>query len=102
MTTEEPEIIPPKQKASRPKEFTDEIFDEICDRMANGHGLRKICEDPEMPSRQTFLRWIERDTGRQAKYQSAREALMDWYAEEILDIAWDSSKDKLDEKGGRV
>ena len=67
----EPEIIPPPEKPKRPAEFTDEIFQEICDRMAEGEGLRKICEDPEMPSRQTFLRWIEKDTGRQAQYTSS-------------------------------
>ncbi|WP_407146347.1 hypothetical protein [Bradyrhizobium sp. ORS 86] len=68
--------------------------------MANGQGLRKICEDPSMPSRQTFLRWIEKDTGRQTQYQAAREALMDWYAEEILEIAWDDSNDTIKDKKG--
>lgn len=96
---DESEIIPPETKG-RPKEFADEIFEEVCDRMANGQGLRKICEDPEMPSRQTFLRWIEKDTGRQNQYQAAREALMDWYAEEILEIAWDDSKDTIKDKAG--
>jgi terminase small subunit-like protein len=92
----EAEIIPP---TSRPAEFTDEIFQDALDRMAGGQGLRKICEDPQMPSRQTFLRWIEKDTGRQTRYQAAREALMDWYAEEILEIAWDSSKDTIPAEG---
>ena len=95
----EPEIIPPSDKPKRPAEFTDEIFQEVCDRMAGGEGLRKICEDPQMPSRQTFLRWIEKDTGRQNRYQAAREALMDWYGEEILTIAWDSSKDTIPADG---
>ncbi|MBR1145086.1 hypothetical protein [Bradyrhizobium sp. AUGA SZCCT0431] len=96
-----PEITPPEQPIGRPKEFIQDIFDEICDRMAGGQGLRKICDDPDMPSRQTFLRWIEKDTGRQNKYQQAREALMDWYAEEILEIAWDSSKDTIPAEGKR-
>lgn len=95
----EPEIIPPEDKPKRPGEFTDEIFQEVCDRMAGGEGLRKICEDPQMPSRQTFLRWIEKDTGRQSQYQAAREALMDWYSEEILAIAWDDSKDTIKREG---
>lgn len=99
--TVEPEIIPPADKPKRPADFTDEIFAAICDRMANGEGLRKICDDPEMPSRQTFLRWIEKDTGRQAKYQAAREALMDWYGEEILTIAWDDSKDTIEGRDGK-
>jgi hypothetical protein len=93
------EIIPPPEKPQRPAEFTDEIFQEACDRMAGGEGLRKICEDPQMPSRQTFLRWIEKDSGRQAQYTAAREALMDWYAEEILTIAWDSSRDTIPAEG---
>jgi hypothetical protein len=95
----DPEIIPPEKPIGRPKEFIQDIFDEVCDRMAGGQGLRKICDDPDMPSRQTFLRWIEKDTGRQNKYQQAREALMDWYAEEILEIAWDSSKDTIPADG---
>ena len=41
----DPEIIPPKAKPKRPAEFTDEIFQEVCDRMAGGEGLRKICEE---------------------------------------------------------
>ncbi|MEH2517801.1 hypothetical protein V1279_003374 [Bradyrhizobium sp. AZCC 1610] len=94
-----PEIIPPEAKPKRPGEFSDEIFQQACDRMAGGEGLRKICEDPQMPSRQTFLRWIEKDTGRQAQYTAAREALMDWYAEEILTIAWDSSRDTIPADG---
>lgn len=79
-------------------EFTEEIFAEICERMANGEGLRKICADPDMPSRSTFLRWVETDTGRQTKYAKAREALMDFYAEDIVTIAWDDSKDTIKRK----
>ncbi|PDT58878.1 hypothetical protein CO678_27085 [Bradyrhizobium diazoefficiens] len=94
-----------KAKAKAPNstgpyvEFTEEIFTDICERMANGQGLRKICSDRDMPSRSTFLRWVETDTGRQAKYQKAREALMDWYSEEILAIAWDDSKDTIKREG---
>ncbi|MEY9465817.1 hypothetical protein ABH973_006230 [Bradyrhizobium ottawaense] len=88
-----------RQEAPRYVEFTEEIFTDICERMANGEGLRKICGDRDMPSRSTFLRWVENDTGRQAKYQKAREALMDWYSEEILAIAWDDSKDTIKREG---
>lgn len=76
-------------------EFTEEIFTDICERMAMGKGLREICSDPDMPSRSTFLRWVENDTGRQIKYQKAREACMDWYGEEVLKVAFDDSGDTL-------
>ncbi len=94
------EIIPPEAKPADPTGFNEETFQTICDRMADGQGLRKICEDPEMPSRQSFLRWVEKDTGRQSRYTAAREALMDWYGEEILTIAWDDSKDTIKGKDG--
>jgi hypothetical protein len=91
----ETEIEEPK-KSGTYVEFTEEIFAEICERMAEGQGLRKICSDAEMPSRSTFLRWVENDTD-----QRAREALMDWYAEEILDIAFDDKGDIISD-GGKV
>jgi hypothetical protein len=95
--TIEQTIDPPKNAG----EYTEEIFDEICERMANGKGLREICQDPEMPNRSTFLRWVANDSGRERKYQAAREACMDWYAEEILTIAWDSSNDTITDAKGR-
>lgn len=97
MTKRNEQTIEPPKRAS---EYTEEIFDEICERMANGKGLREICQDPEMPNRSTFLRWVENDTGRQRKYQHAREALMDWYAEDIVTIAWDTSHDTIHDAKG--
>ncbi len=40
----------------RPTTFTDELFDQICDRLANGEVLKQICADPDMPDRSTVLR----------------------------------------------
>lgn len=97
----EPEIQEPA-KAKRPSDFTDEIFDAICERMMGGEWLRKICDnDPEMPSRQTFLRWIEKDTGRQEKYARASRAMVDYWAEELLEISQEKEKDTIIEPNGR-
>jgi len=95
----EPEIIPPPATPKRPTDFTDEIFAVICERMTEGEGLREICRDPDMPTKTTFLRWVDKDRGRQAQYQRAREALMDHYADEIRQIAWDDSKDTIKREG---
>src|SRR5882757_2920264 len=97
----EPEIIPPPATPRRPIEFTDEIFDVICERMTEGQWLRKICSDPEMPSRQSFLRWIEKDTGRQEKYARASRAMVDYWAEELLEISQETEKDTIIEPNGR-
>src|SRR5690349_18899450 len=86
------EIIEPNM-GGRPSEFTEEVFDRICDRMSGGEGLRKICADDGMPSRSTFLRWIKNNDERQERYQQAREAGFDWIAEEIIRISDDAAGD---------
>ncbi|WP_420971514.1 hypothetical protein [Bradyrhizobium sp. B120] len=95
----EPEIFPPPVIPKGRPAFTEEIFQQILDRMTEGEGLSEICRDPELPSKTTFLRWVEKDTGRQRAYQGAREALMDHYAEEIRHIAWNDSEDTIKREG---
>jgi terminase small subunit-like protein len=85
------EIIAPN-KGGRPSEFSQEVFDTICDRMALGQSLRKICDEDGMPHRSTVLRWIK-DRGLQEPYSQARDAQYDWIAEEIIRIADDSAGD---------
>ena len=94
------EIQEPK-KAGRPSEFSQEIVTAICERMAEGETLRKICSDPEMPSRNTVLRWVKNDDGFKKQYETARQACMDWYADEIVNIAWDTSSDTIQGKDGQ-
>ena len=94
------EIQEPK-KAGRPSEFSQETVTAICERMAEGETLRKICSDPEMPSRNTVLRWVKNDDGFKRQYENARQACMDWYADEIVNIAWDTSNDTVQGNSGQ-
>jgi hypothetical protein len=48
-----------------------------------------------MPARTTVLRWLDEQPSFAKRYQHAREALMDWYSEEILKIAFDDSGDLI-------
>lgn len=91
------EIIEPN-KGGRPSEFSEEIFDRICDRMSEGAGLREICAEPGMPSRSTVLRWIKDNKERSDHYQQAREAGFDWIAEEIIRISDDATGDNITEE----
>ncbi len=43
--------------AGRPSDFTQELADSICDKIADGVSVRKICEDDDMPDRNTIMRW---------------------------------------------
>ena len=77
----------------RPSTFTDEIFNQICERLADGQTLSQICRDPEMPDRETVKRWTRNDDGRRRQYDMARQDGMDALADTIVDISWDTSKD---------
>lgn len=73
----------------RPSEFTQEIADAICERLADGESLRSICKDDGMPSRMTVFRWLgdpERVAFRD-QYARAREEQAEFYAESIIEIS---------------
>ena len=89
------EIEPPKKPTGRPSSYTFEVSEEICHQMAGGKGLRQICSQEGMPDRHTVLRWLDSNEGFRTRYARAREALMDWYSEEILRIAFDDSGDLI-------
>jgi len=84
----------------RPSIFTQEIADAICDKLADGESLRKICLADDMPGKATVFRWLAADKTFQDQYARAREAQADTLADEILDIADDGSNDFMgdDEK----
>ena len=69
--------------------YSDAIADKICSRIAQGESLVNICKDADMPSRQTFMRWLLEDKheGLRDNYARAREAQADFYAEQIIEIA---------------
>jgi hypothetical protein len=96
--TPEPEILEPeapRKPTGRPSSYTFEVSEAICEQMAGGKGLRQICSQEGMPHRATVLKWLNDRPDFVSRYAQAREALMDWYAEEILKIAFDDSGDLI-------
>lgn len=74
----------------RPSDFTPEIANEICERLAKGESLRKICSperDDFMPGQTTVYRWLNDNEEFRKQYAHARERQADFYAEEIIEIA---------------
>src|ERR1017187_584660 len=71
----------------RPSDFTNEIVDAICERIADGESLRSICLSDDMPSKATVFRWLANDTAFQDLYARARETQADVLFDEVLDIA---------------
>lgn len=74
----------------RPSDFSPEIANEICERLAKGESLRSITgadRDDFMPGQTTVYRWLEENEEFRKQYAHARERQADHYAEEIVDIA---------------
>lgn len=69
----------------------------IFERMVKGESLSKICEDEAMPDRQTVYRWREAYPELRDRYARAREALMDFYADQIVMLAYDDTKDTMND-----
>ncbi|QGZ42706.1 hypothetical protein IP92_05762 [Pseudoduganella flava] len=102
---------PAKQKAApeaeekpkgRPSTFTQEIADEIIQRLAKGEPLEKICRDEHMPAVRTVNHWREGDAAFKADIARAREEGFDAIAAECLDIADDGRNDKYIDDNGMV
>lgn len=90
----------PKRPVGRPTTFAQEIADQICERIACGESLRKICEGEDMPGLSTVFRWLYANEAFRDQYTRAREAQQEYLALEILEIADDGSNDTyIDEEG---
>jgi hypothetical protein len=72
--------------------FSPELFDSICEQIAEGKSLRQICAKKTMPSRVAFYKWLKADPDLVNQYTRAREEQADFYADEIIEIA-DKAKD---------
>jgi hypothetical protein len=72
----------------RPSRFSDEIATEICERLADGQSLIDICKDENLPAERTIRKWLAEDrNGFVPQYVRAREAQVEHYIDEIVDIA---------------
>lgn len=71
----------------RPSDFTQEIADEICDRLAKGEPLAAICRDDHMPDRTVVYDWQKVREDFSQRIAHARVDGFDTLAAECLEIA---------------
>ena len=86
----------------RPSVYTEEMAQEICDRMTCGESIRSITgNSAHLPASSTVYLWIARDTcGFSERYVKAFNSRAVKLAEDILDIADDSSRDVVVREDG--
>ncbi|MFA5387285.1 MAG: terminase small subunit protein [Candidatus Paceibacterota bacterium] len=80
----------------RPSKYSDEYADLIIERICSGMSLSEICRDDEMPARSTVLLWVATDRESFSdRYAKACMARAYFWADELIDIADDSSNDYM-------
>ncbi len=73
--------------AGAPSKYTEEIANEICDRISTSNrGLAFICRDLGVAPSSVF-KWLREHKEFSESYARAREAQADFLAEEMLEIA---------------
>jgi len=83
----QPEDRTERHPGGRPSDFTPELADAICERLAKGEPLARICEDAGMPSYTTVWRWERANDEFRKASARARELGTHWLADECLKIA---------------
>ena len=71
----------------RPTDFTSELADAICERLADGESLRSICSGDTLPHKATVFRWLAKNADFRDQYTRAREVQADSLVDDIIDIA---------------
>lgn len=79
---------------ARPSKYNEKLADKICLLLSTtSQGLNTICKAKDMPSTVTVYDWLNKDKEFLNRYAHAREAQADLLADEVIEIADDSSED---------
>ena len=79
--------------AGRPTDYTDDLADLICERLANGESMRSVCRDEATPAMTTVFRWLRENEEFRQQYEVAKEECADALVEDMLDIADNQASD---------
>lgn len=73
--------------AGRPTDYTQELADIICARVAEGESMRSIGRDESMPVVSTLFLWLRKHPEFSEQYAKAKEECHTAWFEDIVDIA---------------
>ena len=75
--------------------YSLEVVTEICERISLGQTLIKICRDRAMPGRNHVNEWLLDPAYPEfhAMYGRAREAQGDYFADEVIDLSNEATKE---------
>lgn len=85
---------------ARPSKYTQELMDEIVERLSKGEPMAAICRSEGMPHPSTVRDWMNSDASVSLAIARAREDGYDAIAQDALDISDDGRRDyEIDEEG---
>lgn len=76
-----------------PSEYSLARANKICERLAKGEPLYRICEDDDLPGCTTVYGWERKNPSFSARVARARQAGADYCADRALTVAEESTKE---------
>lgn len=86
----------------RPTEYTEELAARICEEVANGSNLNKLCFSEEFPTRPTIYNWFRQQPSFADDYAHARETRADWRADRVDSVIDDLRNGVIDYNVARI
>lgn len=85
------------RKLGRPSDYSQELADLICERIAtHGVGLQRLCDMyNDIPEKSTIRRWCLKYPQFRTQYAQAKSLQIETLVDEIIDIADDSAQDSI-------
>jgi hypothetical protein len=74
-------------------DYSHELADAICELVASGNSIRTICSAENMPSKSSVFKWLRDNKDFADQYARAKEDVLEHYADELVEIADDTSDD---------
>lgn len=68
----------------RPCDYTEELAQKICSKLAEGISLRTVCLADDMPNKSTVFKWLAEIEGFSDQYVRAKEESADAMHEELM------------------
>lgn len=94
--------MPKIKRIGRPSIYTNKLVNEICERIASGESLRRICLDEHMPTERTVYLWLHKSGDFFHKYARAREMQIHYFVDEMIEIADKAMKDGVEAQKARL
>ncbi len=85
--------------AGRKSEFSQDIADKICERIAAAESLRSICKSDDFPNAATVFKWLTQFPAFAEQYARAKDEQAETIFDEMMEIADDARNDWMEQHG---